>query len=349
MNTRNGLHTFTIYSWEAGSARVRVREWADHLNVDIVGHNYAGLGTVAARALAHNPRAAFRAEQDIRSFDPRGKGVIVSREVSPFSRGGSEERVLRYASRGVYDFDDALFADTGLRRRWTGGSDKIARAIRAADVVIAGNDYLAEWAERFNSHVRVIPSCVDPLAYVRSRGSTAGEPARLVWLGSASTEQFLVPLVPHLRRVHEATGAVLRVISSVRGNPALDALGPSMERVPWTLSTFASSLVGCDVALAPLLDTPFARGKCAYKVLQYGAAGLSIVGSPIGANRTALDRLGGIGVEADEDWSDAIIQALTEPKEAREGRGDRAIDGVTTHYSFQTWADSWCQAVGIRP
>lgn len=342
------LHMFAMYSWAAGSARVRLKDWADHLELDTTSHNYAGLSTAAPRALVANPSAIVRAESQLRSFDPTGRRVIVSREVSPFSRGGREESLLRGAAHGTYDFDDALFADTSLRRHLTGGTEKAVRSVRAADVVIAGNDYLADWAGALARDVRVVPSCVEPSDYVRARERAPEQVPRLVWLGSATTEQFLVPLIPELRRVHDSTGATLRVISSPTGAPELDALGSALERVPWSPDTFAQHLAEGDVALAPLTDTPFSRGKCAYKILQYGASGLPVVGSPVGANRLALERLDGVLVDAFEDWGDAILQVLGEPTSRTRVRAATATDSVKRHYSFAAWSDVWCDAVGIE-
>ncbi|MCT1603730.1 glycosyltransferase [Dermacoccus nishinomiyaensis] len=340
------LDVFSMYSPAAGSTRVRIYDWLEHLGLEAAEHQFAGLPNAGVSTLLSHRSEVARAEARVRRVPVEGRSVLMSREASPFSRGAVEERILRQAGHSAYDFDDALFHDVSPRRRAFGGSRKFERAVAAADVVIAGNAYLAEWAAQFADDVRIIPSCVDPGHYpmVDAAGRADKQPT-LVWLGSGSTEQYLTPLVDALMRVHARTGARLKLISSPQANPALARLEPMLDRVPWTAAGFAAELAQSDVALAPLDDTPYARGKCAYKILQYGAAGLPVVGSPVGANEAALDRIGGLSLTEGDDWAEAVMQMLTKSTPEREAIGRAARAGVEQHYSFAAWAPQWRDAL----
>ena len=104
-----------------------------------------------------------------------------------------------------------------------------------------------------------------------------------------------------LARVCKATGARLVLISGARDNPALHEVAPFMTRVPWSLEGVGAALAAADVAIAPLDEGPYAQGKCAYKLLQYAATGLPVVGSPTGANALALSRFDGLAARPDID------------------------------------------------
>ena len=78
------------------------------------------------------------------------------------------------------------------------------------------------------------------------------------------------------------------------------------DRIEWTLNGYASAIANADVAIAPLLNTPSARGKCAYKMLQYAAIGLPTVSSPVGANAVAAVRLGAETADTSAEWIDAL-------------------------------------------
>jgi glycosyltransferase involved in cell wall biosynthesis len=270
--------------------------------------------------------------------------VFLSREASPWSTGGVEARLLREATRGVYDLDDALFEDQLGWRRLLGKRQKVEMAAACADVVIAGNSVLADFAAQHGRDVRLIPTCVQPGQYLPKASYDMTGPPTLVWLGSPSTEAYLTSIAPALREVHRRTGARVQVISAASDTdvPGLEGL---MDRVTWTPTTYAAHLAEADVALAPLSDDPFARGKCAYKLLQYAATGLPVVGSPVGANQLALERFSGWSATTSDDWIDALGEAIDSPANLREARGRQGMSAVRTHYSFDAWADEWRAAV----
>ncbi len=345
------FHTVTQYGSAGGSARVRVFDWLDYARragapIDATRHTYRDASDNRIRTLRGDPVGTAMAEREIRALDTTGSTVLLSRGASPFSRGDLEERLLRRASRGVYDFDDALYADPSRLKRSAHLLDACERAVRAADVVIAGNEVLAGWAEQHARDVRIIPSCVEPDDYVVTPTWDIGSVPRLVWLGSASTEAYVAGIAGELLDLHRRTGARLRVISGPDDNPALAPLAPMLDRVPWTATGYAAALADADIAIAPLDDTDWSRGKCAYKLLQYAAAGLPMVASPVGANQVALQRFSGIAAEHRGDWVDAVTLLLGESASQRERRARQGLAAVREHYSFASWWGAWSAAVG---
>lgn len=339
------LVVVTPYGRAGGSSRVRVYHWLDHLGIAAEAHAYRGASSNRPGTVVRHPLSTVTAEVRTRALRAGGRSLLISREASPFSSGRLEARLLRSAEHGVYDVDDALFHDSrsGLRGLVGTKARTWERAVRATDVVVAGNDYLAEHASRSARRVVVIPSCVEPDAYRAKTSYALGSVPRIVWVGSPSTEQYLLAIASSLLEVHRRTGARLRVVSAAaRGLGALDGM---VDRVDWRPGTVAGELAAADVAIGPLADTPFARGKCAYKLLQYAAAGLPTVASPVGANRTALDVLGGFAATSADEWVDALTQVLTCSAADREQLGRQARGGVVEHYSFARWADEWTAAV----
>ena len=61
-----------------------------------------------------------------------------------------------------------------------------------------------------------------------------------------------------------------------------------IERIPWSAATEAASLAAAHIGVMPLTDDEWSRGKCAFKLLQYMAAALPCVASPVGANTEAV-------------------------------------------------------------
>jgi glycosyltransferase involved in cell wall biosynthesis len=333
------------------SGRVRVREWLEHLDVDHDIHDYLGLGHSQPSALIPRPTGIARAERDLRTVARRGTDVmLLHREASPLSRGSIEERLLRSAAVAVFDFDDALQWDHGVDSRLRGiapKSLKCLRAVRAAHRVIAGNTVLADWASEWSQDVVVIPSCVNPRDYAPKHDYSVQDPPRLGWVGSPSTEQFLQLTAPALVEVHRRTGARLTVVS--RGRANLGPLDAMVDRVDWASDTVAAELASFDVGIGPLRDTLLARGKCAYKLLQYAATGLPMVATPVGANRDVLQATGGGAAWTTDEWVDLLDGLLAATTDERSIAGNRARAAVESQYSFDAWANTWLTTVSRAP
>jgi glycosyltransferase involved in cell wall biosynthesis len=340
------LSVVSIYGPTAPSTRARAYEWLDHLELDAARFEYAALGDHSPRTALRHVLAIVGAERRIRSMSRSSLNgtLFLSREASPWSTGGVESRLLRTAGRGVYDLDDALFEDRLGWRRILGKRQKVELAAASADVVIAGNPFLADFAAGHSRDVRMIPTCVEPRHYQPKHSYELTSTPTLVWLGSQSTESYLSGIAAALREVHHRTGARLRVISA-RSEADIPGLEGMMDRVVWTPTGYAAQLASADIGVAPLNDDPIARGKCAYKLLQYAAAGLPIVGSPVGANRLALERFSGWAATSHDDWVDALDEAIDCSADAREARGTRGRSAVRSHYSFDAWSAEWRAAV----
>ncbi|MGY1914947.1 glycosyltransferase [Blastococcus sp. SYSU DS0973] len=327
---------------------MRVLDWLRFLHLEAEVWNYLGTSNVRPRTLARNPLAVLRAEARLRRMArrPPPERLLVSRSIGPLSGGRLEADLLQRAGWGVYDFDDAIYAGnrTGIHR-FVGQSAGWARAVRSADLVIAGNSHLAEAAAALNPNVQVIPSCVDPTSYPQKSDYTVGEVPRLIWMGSPSTEPYLETIAPALREVHRLTGARLTVVSA--GERPLGELTPMTDRVAWDGPRTDVLLADADCGIMPLPDTPFTRGKCAYKLLQYGAAGLPAVASPVGVNATVLAQLDGHAASDTDSWVDAVVALLQEPEPARRARGRTARRAVEDHYSFAAWRPAFLAALKL--
>jgi glycosyltransferase involved in cell wall biosynthesis len=347
--TRKAMVVASSYGLAGASSRVRVLEWLTFLDLRAEVLDYLGTPDVRPGTLARRPLGVLGAELRLRRLRSgrAPERLLVSRSMTPLAGGRLEAALLRRAGWGVYDFDDALYADDrGGIHRFLGEAAGWDRAVRAADLVIAGNTYLAEAAAERNSTVRVIPSCVHPAAYPQKRDYSIGSPPRLIWMGSPSTERYLEAVAPALLRVHRRTGARLTVVSA--GDRSLGELAPMADRVRWDGPRTDALLAEADCGIMPLPDTPFTRGKCAYKLLQYGAAGLPSVASPVGVNAQVIGELCGLAANGLDEWTDALLALLEEPESARRVRGLQARAAVEDGYSYAAWGPAFLRALRLE-
>jgi glycosyltransferase involved in cell wall biosynthesis len=335
------------YGAAGASTRVRVLDWLRFLGLQAEVLNYLGTPNVRPGTIMRRPLATLGAERRLRALRhrPAFDRLLVSRSMGPFTGGRLEADLLRRARWGVYDFDDALHADLGGIHRFFGENAGWATAVRGADIVVAGNQYLADAAAQLNPNVRVIPSCVDPADYPQKQTYVVGDVPRLVWMGSPSTEPYLELIAPALLEVHRLTGARLTLISA--GQRPLGQLATMTDRVNWTGPESHVLLAEADYGLMPLPDDPWTRGKCAYKLLQYAAAGLPAIGSPVGVNAQVIEQLGGDAATDRDSWVQGLVNALEASETDRRMRGLTARRGVEEHYSFAAWRGAFLEALQL--
>ena len=237
----------------------------------------------------------------------------------------------------VYDFDDALFE--GSISEHNRGFEPLKRErqrchahLRRARLVLAGNDYLADHARRHARRVEVVPSCIDATAFVPRTHADVELPT-VGWIGSTSTTTYLLELLPVLRAIN-AGGVRMRLLT-VGAAPLPPE--PWLEQQPWTPDCEAPALARFDIGVMPLPDDPWTRGKCGYKLLQYFAAGVPAVASPVGVNATLLASGGGIAATGARAWRAALEQLAADAQARREaGLAGRRL--AESQYSYQRWA-----------
>ena len=281
---------------------------------------------------------------------PAGERVLLQRNVARFTRGRREQRLLEHAAHGVYDLDDGLPWDDGSlpglghwwKRPWP-RSLVARRAADAATTVIAGNEVIANWASDHCGDVRIVPTCVEPGDYTRRDAWDIDAAAPVIgWIGSPATQGFLLDVMSALDAVHAATSARVEVIGA---DPAAFERWGFVDVVAWSEDAAHRRLATWDVGIMPLRDGAYERAKCGYKLLQYAAAGVPAVGSPVGVNAALLDAMHGWSPTSLDDWTDALGDALGS---ASSRRADAARAGFTVaaEYSYDRWYDRWLDASG---
>jgi glycosyltransferase involved in cell wall biosynthesis len=341
----------TPYGRGGGSSRVRVFGWLDRIGIDFTVGSYLSLSDAAPSRLVRRPMSVTRAELRLAAIThARPRRLLLHREASPLSRGWWERRLLTSAEFGVYDFDDALQWDRGeggLARRFAPKAGKVRVAVRHADRVIAGNVVLADWASRHHQDVVVIPSCVALEDYMPKASYALHDPPRLGWIGSPHNEAYLLLISEALTEVHRRTGARVTLVGTT--TPSLGGLESFIDRVAWSPDSQRAALSAMDIGLMPLPTTTYSLGKCGYKLLQYAAAGLPAVATPLGVNTELLSRFGMPAARNQDDWTTAILDLIDASAAGRERLGRSAREITGRMYSYDAWLPHWAAALELGP
>lgn len=280
--------------------------------------------------------------------------VFVQREA--FMTGSTRfERGFKHSgTKLVFDFDDAIWhmdVSRGNRHlRWLKNPGKAADLIAMADLVIAGNDYLAEYARHHNDRVVVIPTVIDTDAYSvrQGQGQEQGRtpnneqrPITIGWTGSLTSIVHLQAALPMLRELQRVHGRQLRfrVISDkVFSDPQLN-----VEGVVWSAEDEARQLEAIDIGIMPLPDDEWSRGKCGFKGLQYMGMGKAVVLGRVGVNSTIVqDGVNGMLAATEAEWKEKLSLLIADA-DLRRRLGTEARRTVEERYSVNAWRDRYLE------
>jgi glycosyltransferase involved in cell wall biosynthesis len=225
----------------------------------------------------------------------------------------------------VYDMDDAMhLKHRGLGRRQVRG------IVEVVDHVIVGNDYLAEVVDAPHK-TTVIPTVVDHERFP-VRPVPEG-PFTVVWTGLSGNMREIAPFVGVLGRVLSEVGGRLVLISERFEAPWLREL--PVETITWSPETEVAGLSLGHVGLMPLADTPFNRGKCGLKLIQYMARGIPAIASPVGANCQIVEHgYNGFLAASPREVEDALMRIGRDPDLAA-SLGTAARKTVVDRYSVR--------------
>ncbi|MCA9088079.1 MAG: glycosyltransferase family 4 protein [Planctomycetaceae bacterium] len=241
----------------------------------------------------------------LRSYDV----IVLERELFDDPSWNVEAAFRQSTSRFLLDVDDAIF----LRY-----PEKFARIAGMADQVLAGNSLLAEKCAEYCSQVSVFPTAVDLAEYafpIPQEARSSLDVPIIGWIGTPSNLPYLNVALPALKEFARRRRFVLRIITS----HAEDLKQVDFQEVPvefrcWSAKTAVREIQQFSIGIMPLPDEPWERYKCGFKLLQYMAAGVPAIASPVGVNRDIITPgIHGCRAESTEDWLNQLTFLLDNP------------------------------------
>lgn len=230
--------------------------------------------------------------------------------------------------RILFDFDDARFIyherTSRERRNWLyrkfEDRTNIERIISRAAHVTPGNSFLANFASRYNRNVTIVPTPIDVDRFVPHEGfenpgrELVSGPIVIGWIGTSGNLRYVEALAQVFREIQETHDIELCIVCNpITRSLALD--GVKWRWVDWTLESELAELHKFTIGIMPLDDSIWERGKCGFKLLQYMACGIPIIGSPVGVNLEIIeDGENGFLADSPEAWKTRIVRLIGDEK-----------------------------------
>ncbi|PBQ31486.1 glycosyl transferase family 1 [Sphingobacteriaceae bacterium] len=261
--------------------------------------------------------------------------IFIQRETSFFGTAYFEKCARKSGAYVIFDFDDSIWlADTSPgNKKWEfiKKPEKFFEAISRANIVIAGNAYLADKAKDVNLHTVVIPTTIDTNFHIPKPELRNKEVLTIGWSGSISTIKHFETLLPVLVKIKDRYKEKVKfkiLGDKTYSNPLLE-----IEALGWTENTEVDIINSFDIGLMPLPDDEWAKGKCGLKALSYMACEVPSVLSPVGVNTTIIQNgVNGFLATNEQEWFD-ILSQLIENKELRSTIGKAGRETVLKKYS----------------
>lgn len=251
--------------------------------------------------------------------------VFMHRSISGYKNNYFFEFLLAKINKNIiFDFDDAVFLHNKV---------KVSKIISLSKSIICGNDYLKEYASTYNSNAYVIPTSIDTnifyqKCFLNSSNITIG------WTGTSSNYQFfsnkLITQLSQILAKYNQT-KFLFICDTMPDN----RFNFKYDFIKWQDSSEVEDLQKIDIGIMPLIDNEWTRGKCGFKLIQYGAIGIPSIGSNVGVNSQIIkDKISGYLINNDDFWYENLEKLILSAT-LRQSFGNEARQIIKEHYSIE--------------
>ena len=242
----------------------------------------------------------------------------------------------RLKKRIVYDFDDAVMFKNSLSKNPYSlrRTMSFKRMLHYTDLVIAGNEFLKQEAEKYHRHVNVLPTPVDAERY-REKTCYKSEIVNMGWIGDHGSIHY----VESYKDVWEAMGRKYKnVVLTIICDTFIQTKDISLRKVQWNYEREIDDLMSLDIGVMPLFDDLWSKGKCGFKIIQYLGVGVPAVCTPVGINRDVVeDGVNGLWASTKDEWIEKL-STLVEDVSLREKMGIEGRRKIMDMYTVQACA-----------
>lgn len=244
--------------------------------------------------------------------------VVISRGLLPkcflFPLPRLLTTLLGHSEKLIWDFDDDILLSGEISER------EYAYLCKHSDYIFVTHAHLAEKIGcEYGDKIVILPttdgdfSGINLCSLLEAREKTFERELILVWTGSAVNLLHLETMIPALDACAQTyverwnRKIVLNVCSSRPLTCPTCFL--TINNVAWSRDTAVELIKYSHIGIMPLLPSEYSLGKGGFKLIQYMAAGLPIIGSDVGFNQSIIKGNNGClihDVDNQQEWMDAL-------------------------------------------
>ena len=210
----------------------------------------------------------------------------------------------------IFDFDDTIYL-----KPFTKLSTKILT--RISDAVIVGSNQLLKWTEKRNNKTFKIPTSVPHEVY-RGKMNKKNKIFTIGWIGNGKNHlKNLKILKPVFEKLIKSKFEFKFKLIGLANNKELLNFFKSINNlkfiyknnIKWeNVNSSVIELKTFDLGIMPLVRDEKTLGKCAFKIIEYMAAGVPVIASSVGENKIVIkNKIDGFLVSNEKDWFNKIV------------------------------------------
>jgi len=339
------IKAFTKYSYEGPSSRYRFynyRECFNKKNIELEILPLFEKEYFEAQGKLNKLLIVFKSylKRFLQLKNLKEKDVVlIEYELFPFFPAFYEKKLRKKGVKYLVDYDDAIFHRYDLNKNFLIKKflrNKIKEVIKNASKVIVCNKYLENYAKKYNSNISILHTVVLLDKYIEKSKKFKKNSNKFIvgWIGSRTTSKYILEILPVFEKLKD-----LNIQFNLVGFDE-SLLDDEMKKkfninvIPWREDTEIDNILEFDVGIMPLDDTPWSRGKCGFKLIQYMSCKKPVIASPVGINKDIVDENVGFLAENLEDWK-KYIKKLYKDEKLRRKMGEKAFEKVLEKYNYE--------------
>ena len=237
----------------------------------------------------------------------------------------------------ILDIDDAVH----LHQKFQ-GVDKIAQKAKA---IVVCNKYLANYYQKINPNVFIIPTPVDIEKYKPNTHKKKNDQVVIGWIGTSSNFPSLKSIETALSDfLNQHPNTMLKIVSNKDPNFTLISKNRYIYK-PWSETEDVADIQSFDIGIMPLLDNEHSRGKCAFKMLQYMSCGIPVISSCLPMNKQILEmKHAGYCINTNKEWLNTL-QILSQDEEYRISLGESGRKIIEQNFSTRIYSELYKKVI----
>jgi len=270
--------------------------------------------------------------------------VFITRQAAPLGPPIFEFIISKiWRKKMIFDFDDALWIPrTSIENKfaeWLKCSWKIKYICKWSYKVTAGNQFLFDYASKYNNKVLLLPTTVDLDRQHNMIKTHHFGKVVVGWTGSHSTLCFLEPIISLINQLQKELDFTLLVICNKR--PDFDL--KDWQYIEWSEEREIEDLLKMDIGIMPLTQDKWSLGKCGFKIIQYLSLGIPAIASPVGVNNVIIeDGKNSFLCSSKEDWRNSL-STLIHNHELRKKMGEEGKKKIIAEYNTSVIVPTFIQ------